>query len=53
MEFRYLYYAVSTFGSQVSAIGLAVSSTMDPGTWTDRGSVGVASTARKPYNASK
>ena len=26
----YLYYAVSTFGSQISAIGLATSPTLDP-----------------------
>ena len=35
----YAYYSVSTFGSQTSAIGLATSSSMDPGTWTDHGSV--------------
>lgn len=29
----YLYYAVSTFGSQNSAIGVATSNTMNPGTW--------------------
>ena len=47
----YLYYAVSTFGTQVSAIGLATSTTMNPGTWTDHGSTGIASTSGKPYNA--
>lgn len=47
----YLYYSVSTFGSQNSAIGLATSSTMDAGSWTDKGSTGVASTSAKPYNA--
>ncbi|KAF4628192.1 hypothetical protein G7Y89_g9961 [Cudoniella acicularis] len=47
----YMYYAVSTFGSQTSTIGLATSSTMDVGSWTDLGSVGVASTSAKPYNA--
>jgi arabinan endo-1,5-alpha-L-arabinosidase len=41
---------VSTFGSQNSAIGLATSATMEPGSWTDHGSVGVAS-GSKPYNA--
>ncbi len=46
----YLYYSVSTFGSQNSVIGLATSSTMDPGSWTDVRSVGVASTSAKPYN---
>lgn len=47
----YLYYAVSTFGSQTSAIGLATSTTMDPDTWTDHGSVGVSSDSTKAYNA--
>ncbi|OCL05671.1 glycoside hydrolase family 43 protein [Glonium stellatum] len=47
----YLYYAVSTFGSQDSAIGLATSSTMDVGTWTDLGATGVASDSTKIYNA--
>jgi len=39
----YLYYAVSTFGSQVSAIGLATNSTLDPTLpgyqWADQGPV--------------
>ncbi|HTY85884.1 MAG TPA: LamG-like jellyroll fold domain-containing protein [Candidatus Acidoferrum sp.] len=39
----YLYYAVSTFGSQVSAIGLATNPTLDPANpayqWTDQGPV--------------
>src|SRR6266704_2686628 len=39
----YLYYAVSTFGSQVSAIGLATNPTLDPNDpayrWTDQGPV--------------
>ncbi|MCJ1240741.1 hypothetical protein MMC14_008745 [Varicellaria rhodocarpa] len=47
----YLYYAVSTFGSQSSAIGLATSSSLDVGTWTDLGATGVASASGKPYNA--
>ena len=47
----YMYYAVSSFGSQVSAIGLATSSTMEVGSWTDLGATGVASTSAKPYNA--
>ena len=47
----YLYYAVSTFGSQNSGIGLATSNTMDAGTWTDHGSIGVTSSSSKPYNA--
>ncbi|KAL1652061.1 hypothetical protein SLS58_000185 [Diplodia intermedia] len=47
----YLYYSVSTFGSQSSAIGLARSSTMDVGSWTDVGSTGIKSDSTKPYNA--
>jgi len=47
----YMYYAVSTFGSQSSAIGIATSSTMDVGSWTDLGATGIASTSAKPYNA--
>ncbi|THV34703.1 family 43 glycosylhydrolase [Glycomyces buryatensis] len=39
----YLYYSVSTFGSQRSAIGLATSPSLDPSApgygWTDRGAV--------------
>ena len=39
----HLYYAVSTFGSQVSAIGLATNPTLDPADpaylWTDQGPV--------------
>lgn len=46
-----MYYAVSTFGSQVSSIGLATSATMDVGSWTDKGAIGVSSTAGKAYNA--
>lgn len=49
----HLYYAVSTFGSQVSAIGLATSPTLDPSSpdymWTDQGPV-IASTNGSPYN---
>lgn len=32
----YCYYAVSTFGSQNSAIGVATSATMEVGSWTDQ-----------------
>jgi arabinan endo-1,5-alpha-L-arabinosidase len=35
----YLYYSVSTFGSNNSAIGLATSPTARAGSWTDRGLV--------------
>jgi arabinan endo-1,5-alpha-L-arabinosidase len=47
----YLYYSVSSFGSQSSAIGLTRSSTMEAGSWTDLGSVGVTSDSSKKYNA--
>ncbi|KAI6080582.1 glycoside hydrolase family 43 protein [Hypoxylon rubiginosum] len=47
----YLYYSVSTFGVQDSAIGVATSSSLDVGTWTDRGSTGIRSSSGKPYNA--
>ncbi|KAH8890151.1 glycoside hydrolase, family 43 [Thozetella sp. PMI_491] len=47
----FLYYAVSTFGSQDSAIGYATSSTMEAGSWTDHGSTGISSSAGKAYNA--
>lgn len=46
-----MYYAVSTSGSQDSAIGLATSSTMEVGSWTDLGATGIASSSSKPYNA--
>jgi arabinan endo-1,5-alpha-L-arabinosidase len=46
----WLYYAISSFGSNVSAIGLATSRTAAPGTWTDQGLV-IASGAGLPYNA--
>jgi hypothetical protein len=43
----HLYYACSTFGSQVSAIGLATTPTLDPTSpsyqWTDQGGVIVSS----------
>lgn len=49
----HLYYAVSTFGSQVSAIGLATNPTLDPSDpsylWTDQGPV-ITSTNGSPYN---
>lgn len=47
----YLYYAVSSFGTQDSVIGLATSTTMDVGSWTDHGSVGISSSSGKSYNA--
>ncbi|MEV2214797.1 arabinan endo-1,5-alpha-L-arabinosidase [Streptomyces sp. NPDC050997] len=45
-----LYYAVSTFGSNKSAIGLATSSTGLPGSWSDQGTVYTSTTA-SDYNA--
>jgi arabinan endo-1,5-alpha-L-arabinosidase len=49
----YLYYAVSTFGSQVSAIGLATNPTLDPSNpsyqWTDQGPV-IESTTGSAFN---
>lgn len=45
-----LYYAVSTFGSNKSAIGLATSSTGLPGSWTDQGTVYTSATS-SDYNA--
>ncbi|KIY47839.1 Arabinanase/levansucrase/invertase, partial [Fistulina hepatica ATCC 64428] len=45
-----LYYAVSTLGSQDSAIGVATSDTMEAGTWTDHGEV-LSSTSGDTYNA--
>ena len=49
----HLYYAVSTFGSQVSGIGLVTNPTLDPTDanyhWTDQGPV-IQSTNRSPFN---
>jgi arabinan endo-1,5-alpha-L-arabinosidase len=51
----YLYYAVSTFGSQRSAIGLATNKSLDPGSsdcrWEDRGVVLDSAPGRCDYNA--
>ncbi|KAH9988240.1 glycosyl hydrolase [Xylariaceae sp. FL0662B] len=47
----YLYYSVSTFGVQDSAIGVATSPSLDAGTWTDVGSTGIRSSSGKTYNA--
>lgn len=47
----YMYYSVSSFGSQASAIGYATSTTMAVGSWTDHGSTGIASDSSKAYNA--
>ncbi|MGW2744948.1 arabinan endo-1,5-alpha-L-arabinosidase [Streptomyces sp. NPDC001450] len=45
-----MYYAVSTFGSNKSAIGLAGSTTGLPGSWTDYGVVHTSTTS-SDYNA--
>jgi arabinan endo-1,5-alpha-L-arabinosidase len=44
----YLYYSCSTFGSQVSAIGLATATSL-AGPWTDQGAV-IQSGVGDPYN---
>ncbi|HVM47270.1 MAG TPA: LamG-like jellyroll fold domain-containing protein, partial [Candidatus Acidoferrum sp.] len=49
----HLYYAVSTWGSQVSGIGLVTNPTLEPSDpsyrWTDQGPV-ITSTNGSPYN---
>ncbi|MEV7194820.1 arabinan endo-1,5-alpha-L-arabinosidase [Streptomyces sp. NPDC093510] len=45
-----MYYSVSSFGSNTSAIGLATSTTGEPGSWTDRGTV-VTSGPSSDHNA--
>ena len=45
----FLYYAVSTFGSNTSAIGLATSPSLVNPHWTDRGPV-IQSSSRSNYN---
>lgn len=45
----YLYYAASTFGSQVSAIGLVTTTNLATGAWTDQGAV-ITSTTGNAYN---
>lgn len=47
----YVYYSVSTFGEPDSAIGVATSTDMTSGTWTDLGATGVQSDGTTPYNA--
>ena len=44
------YYAVSTFGSQVSAIGLATASSIADGDWSDQGAI-LSSGTGAPFNA--
>jgi arabinan endo-1,5-alpha-L-arabinosidase len=45
-----LYYAVSTSGSQHSAIGLATASSISTGNWTDQGPI-ITSASGNSYNA--
>ncbi|WP_420458140.1 arabinan endo-1,5-alpha-L-arabinosidase [Neolewinella sp.] len=51
----YLYYSVSSFGKNTSAIGVATASTLDPeaedGGWTDRGIVIQSHPERDLWNA--
>jgi arabinan endo-1,5-alpha-L-arabinosidase len=51
----YLYYAVSTFGSQHSVIGLATNRSLDPGAaeyrWEDRGLVLESDRSKTDFNA--
>jgi arabinan endo-1,5-alpha-L-arabinosidase len=51
----YLYYSVSTFGSQRSVIGLAVNKSMDPASddyqWQDRGKVIESNAKDNDFNA--
>lgn len=44
----HLYYSVSQMGSKNSDIGVATSTTMDSGSWTDQGSLGIPQS--KEYN---
>jgi hypothetical protein len=46
---NYLYYAVSTFGSQVSGIGLVTTTNLQSGPWIDQGPV-ILSTNGSAYN---
>ncbi|TKX24749.1 glycosyl hydrolases family 43 protein [Elsinoe australis] len=46
----YLIYSASSFGGQNSNLGLATSKTMEPGSWTDLGSIFSSKTGDR-YNA--
>lgn len=46
-----MYYTVSTFGSQNSAIGYATSFNMEFNSWTDHGATGLQSRSGDNYNA--
>lgn len=47
----YVYYTVSSFGTQNSAIGLATSPSMDCNSFKDLGTTGIESKDGTPYNA--
>lgn len=47
----YLYFSISSWGTQNSRIALATSTTMHPGDWQDLGSTGVESRDGDAYNA--
>ena len=47
----FLYYCISNMGKTTSAIGLATSPTMDAGSWTDHGPIGVGTNSDSAYNA--
>jgi arabinan endo-1,5-alpha-L-arabinosidase len=44
----YMYYVVSILGTQTSEIGVATSTTLEPGSWTDHGVIGLP--ANSAYN---
>ncbi|KAJ5093457.1 hypothetical protein N7456_009318 [Penicillium angulare] len=47
-ETYYMYYVLSKIGTQTSEIGVATSKTLEPGSWTDHGIVGIP--ANDDYN---
>ncbi|KKK14028.1 hypothetical protein ARAM_007590 [Aspergillus rambellii] len=46
----YMYYSISTLGSQDSIIGVASSPNLQPGSWTDHGAL-LSSSSASPFNA--
>lgn len=46
----YMYYSVSELGKKNSVIGVASSPTMEVGSWTDHGSIGLDTSNNPPYN---
>lgn len=47
-DLYYMYYVLSKTGTQDSEIGVATSKTLEPGSWTDHGSIGIP--ANSAYN---